>query len=113
MNGEGARQGAPATQHPAATIAADLDDDLRVRVLRFLVEHPAASASEVARDVRGRRGDVLRLCKALRAAGVVSRPPGDSQAAGTGSPRVADGSSVSAATCPACGADLDVEVRSR
>lgn len=100
MNGEGARQGAPTTHAEAPTLAASLDGDLRLVVLAYLVEHPDASANEVAREVRRRRQDVRRLVQALRASGVVNYPSDGSQGAGPGSDREA--------RCPSCGAGLRI-----
>jgi hypothetical protein len=98
LNDEGARAGASATHDPDATIAGDVGSDLRLIVLGFLIEHPNASANEVASELRRRRRDVLRLVEALRASGVVPRPSHDPQGAGPGSH--------SRARCPSCGSGL-------
>lgn len=44
----------------------EVDDDLVARVVAFLAENPATSASAVAARVRGRRQDVLRVVRTLR-----------------------------------------------
>jgi len=103
VNSEGGLPAAPATHDPAATIAADVEGDLRVAVLRELVEDEDASANEVAANLGRRRGDVLRLVEAFRASGVVPRPTGSSRGAGTGTQATT--------RCPSCGAGIVVEVR--
>lgn len=99
MNGESARAGASATLTTPRTVPLDL----LVAVARYLLAHPNASAWEVARDVRGRRSDVLRLVRLVRASGVVGTSPAQAPPAGTGSPGTT--------RCPAC--DVALEIRTR
>jgi DNA-binding transcriptional ArsR family regulator len=85
---------------------AESETELAVAVLRYLLSHPDAGAGEIARKLRRRRADVLRHVKRLRGAGLVGTSREGTASLGTAFP-------AATAVCPACGAELAVEVRAR
>lgn len=46
---------------------AERKERLRESVAAYIAEHPEASGNEVAREIRGRKRDVLRIVRDLRA----------------------------------------------
>jgi len=54
-----------------------VEDDLEQKVRQYLVEHPKASANDVAKAVEGNRQRILEIVRSLREGGSgASEPPG-------------------------------------